>query len=100
MRRSAALFFRQTMARLTEDELRLRQALTEKLRASSCEVKDVSGGCGAMYKVYVKSPMFQGLTRVKQHQLVAQTLDAETKDAHGWTIQTEVDKGVSAEASQ
>ena len=27
-----------------------------------------------MYKVYVKSPLFQGLTRVKQHQLVAQTI--------------------------
>jgi hypothetical protein len=30
----------------------------------------VSGGCGAMYEIFVQAPDFKGLSVVKQHRLV------------------------------
>jgi stress-induced morphogen len=47
-----------------------------------------SGGCGAMYSMEVESPLFRGLTMVKQHRLVNEALKDEIGDMHGLTIKT------------
>lgn len=31
-------------------------------------MEDVSGGCGAMFEVYVKDVAFKGINTVKQHR--------------------------------
>lgn len=52
-------------------------------------MEDVSGGCGAMFEVYVKDAEFKGLNTVKQHRIVTATLKEEIKQMHGIRIQTE-----------
>lgn len=37
-----------------------------------------------MYNIIVASPLFDGISRVKQHQLVTNTLAEELKGAHGF----------------
>ena len=39
-------------------------------KAADIVVQDISGGCGAMFEVYVVSDEFKGVTRVKQHLAV------------------------------
>lgn len=60
------------------------------LQAEKIEVEDVSGGCGAMFEVYVKDAEFKGLNTVKQHRIVTATLQEEIKNMHGIRIHTEV----------
>lgn len=55
-------------------------------------MSDVSGGCGAMYEIIVESSEFQGISRVKQHQMITDTLKEEIKDMHGLRIHTAVPK--------
>ncbi|XP_050735071.1 bolA-like protein 3 [Eriocheir sinensis] len=57
-------------------------------KATSVEVQDISGGCGAMYEVWVEAADFKGLSRVKQHKLITETLKAEIQDMHGLRITT------------
>ena len=56
--------------------------------ATDIAVVDVSGGCGAMYEVYVEAPQFKGVRIVKQHQMVTQLLKEQIKDMHGLRIST------------
>lgn len=51
---------------------------------------DISGGCGAMYEILVESVEFKGISRVKQHQLITNTLKNEIKEMHGLRIHTSV----------
>nr|XP_021197619.2 bolA-like protein 3 [Helicoverpa armigera] len=51
-------------------------------------VEDISGGCGAMYEVNVEAKEFVGLSRVKQHRLVTETLKSEIAEMHGIRIHT------------
>lgn len=51
---------------------------------------DISGGCGAMYEISVESKEFVGLSRVKQHRMITDTLKNEIKDMHGLRIQTSI----------
>ena len=62
-------------------------------RATEVAVADVSGGCGAMYEVYVEAPDFKGVRAVRQHQMITDTLKAEIKDMHGLRISTAVSPG-------
>lgn len=61
-------------------------------QAKTVQVSDVSGGCGAMYEIVVESSEFQGISRVKQHQMITDTLKEEIKDMHGLRIHTAVPK--------
>lgn len=62
-------------------------------KAKSIEVVDISGGCGAMYTVYVESEEFKNLRTVQQHKLVNECLKKEIKEnMHGLRIQTAVPK--------
>lgn len=38
--------------------------------ATDIQVVDISGGCGAMFEVHVRSRQFNGMNRVKQHMTV------------------------------
>ncbi|KAK6621168.1 hypothetical protein RUM43_011474 [Polyplax serrata] len=58
--------------------------------AKHIEVVDVSGGCGSMYEVFVESIEFKGLSMVKQHRLINETLKEDIKKMHGLRIQTKV----------
>ena len=69
--------------------------LLEQLRvkfpgATDIAVVDVSGGCGAMFEVFVEAPEFKGLRMVKQHQLVTEALKSQIKEMHGLRISTAV----------
>ncbi|XP_027229673.2 bolA-like protein 3 [Penaeus vannamei] len=72
-------------------EARLAEILKQRFpQATGVEVRDISGGCGAMYEVWVEAPDFKGLSRVKQHKLITQTLKSEIQDMHGLRISTTV----------
>ncbi|XP_036364333.1 bolA-like protein 3 [Octopus sinensis] len=58
--------------------------------ASQIEVADISGGCGAMYEIFVESEDFQGKNMLTQHRMVNKALADEIKDMHGLRISTQV----------
>ncbi|XP_049875258.1 bolA-like protein 3 [Pectinophora gossypiella] len=69
------------------------QQLTDTLRRALpgityISVTDVSGGCGAMFEINVEASEFTGLSRVKQHRLVTDTLKTEISEMHGIRIHT------------
>ncbi len=50
----------------------IKQALKRNFpNAADIVVQDISGGCGAMFEVYVVSDEFKGVARVKQHLAVS-----------------------------
>ncbi|KAF9452142.1 bola-like protein [Macrolepiota fuliginosa MF-IS2] len=75
---------------LSEGERDIYQKLTEKFSPTTLRVQDVSGGCGSFYAIMIASDQFKGLSRVKQHQLVTQTLEKEIASIHGLQIKTVV----------
>ncbi|XP_061029681.1 bolA-like protein 3 isoform X1 [Eubalaena glacialis] len=77
----------------TEGELKVTQILKEKFpRATAIKVTDISGGCGAMYEIQIKSEEFKEKRTVQQHQMVPQALKEEIKCMHGLWIFTSVPK--------
>lgn len=55
----------------TEGEKRIRSLLAKQFpKAVRIDVADVSGGCGSMYAVGVRSSEFRGLSKVDQHRKV------------------------------
>jgi len=70
-------------------EMHLLSILKEKFPlATDIAVNDISGGCGAMYEIFVESPDFKGIRLVKQHQMVTEALKGEIKDMHGLRVST------------
>uniref|UniRef100_A0A2H8TY32 BolA-like protein 3 n=1 Tax=Melanaphis sacchari TaxID=742174 RepID=A0A2H8TY32_9HEMI len=39
-------------------------------QAKEIKIKDISGGCGAIFEVFISTTEFKGLSIVKQHQLI------------------------------
>ncbi|XP_054627120.1 bolA-like protein 3 [Dunckerocampus dactyliophorus] len=77
----------------TDGEVRIIKVLKEKFpQASSLKVVDISGGCGAMYEVYIESSEFKGKRTIQQHQLVNQALKEEIQGMHGLRIFTDIPK--------
>ncbi|CAB60685.1 hypothetical protein POMI540_3643 [Schizosaccharomyces pombe] len=83
----------------TPGERRIKDILTEKLSPSSLRVIDVSGGCGSMYQVAIKSKAFQGKNTLAQHRLVNSILKEEIRNMHGLNLSTEVEDDISAGGS-
>ena len=54
----------------TSKEQLLEQQLRTALQATHVVVKDISGGCGAMFHLEVESPLFKGVPLIKQHRMV------------------------------
>ena len=87
---------------LSEGEQNIYAKLTEKFTPSHVQVQDVSGaswsflisfiahsgkgGCGTFYAISVSSPAFQGLSTLKQHKLVTETLKQEIAGIHGLQV--------------
>mmetsp|Transcript_16500 Transcript_16500/g.51660 ORF Transcript_16500/g.51660 Transcript_16500/m.51660 type:complete len:98 (+) Transcript_16500:46-339(+) len=69
-------------------EAAMQARLSSELEATAVRVEDVSGGCGAMYRIYVESPKFKGVPTVKQHRMVNEILKEEIKEMHGLTLDT------------
>ncbi|XP_026748333.1 bolA-like protein 3 isoform X1 [Galleria mellonella] len=55
-------------------------------------VEDISGGCGAMFEISVEAKEFIGLSTVKQHRLVTDSLKKEIAEMHGIRIHTSPSK--------
>ncbi|XP_049296200.1 bolA-like protein 3 isoform X1 [Anopheles funestus] len=76
---------------MKNSEANLRKALEAKFpQAKNIVVSDISGGCGSMYEIFVESKEFKGLSTVKQHRLITETLKSEIKDMHGLRIHTSI----------
>ncbi|XP_040160812.1 bolA-like protein 3 isoform X2 [Anopheles arabiensis] len=76
---------------MKNSEATLRKTLEAKFpQAKNIVVSDISGGCGSMYEIYVESKEFKGLSTVKQHRLITETLKSEIKDMHGLRIHTSI----------
>lgn len=71
-------------------EKKLADILKQSFSASQIAVKDISGGCGAMYEIFVESEDFRGKRQVQQHRLVNKALGDEVKSMHGLRIFTAV----------
>lgn len=63
----------------------LEQAIRDRLQASHCEVKDISGGCGQAYEVVIVSSVFEGKNKLARHRLVNTALKAEIAQIHAFT---------------
>ncbi|EGF77320.1 hypothetical protein BATDEDRAFT_13976 [Batrachochytrium dendrobatidis JAM81] len=72
----------------TPGERMIHEKLANQLQATRLNVKDISGGCGSMYAVEVASPMFYGISLVKQHRIVTDLLRDDIKAMHGIQINT------------
>jgi len=69
-------------------ETQIKEVLTRALSPTSLEVRDTSGGCGAMFSIAVVSPKFAGKSLVAQHRLVTDAIRKEIAAMHGLTITT------------
>lgn len=74
---------------MTPEQMKSR--LQEAFPGDEVEVVDLTG-TEDHYEVSVKSNKFQGLSRIKQHQLVMQSFSAELKtgEVHALSIQTRI----------
>ncbi|KAJ3007718.1 hypothetical protein HKX48_008965 [Thoreauomyces humboldtii] len=73
----------------TPGERTLHEKLANQLQASKLTVSDISGGCGSMFAIQIASPMFRGVSLVKQHRMVTDLLQEDIKGMHGIQIKTE-----------
>ncbi|KAL9914304.1 bolA-like protein 3 [Glossina fuscipes] len=71
-------------------EQQIRLLLMARFPQASIKVNDVSGGCGAMFDVFVEDFEFKGLTTLRQHKLVTNTLKDKIKEMHGLRIHTTI----------
>eukprot|EP01111_Echinosteliopsis_oligospora_P004764 TRINITY_DN1783_c0_g1_i2.p1 TRINITY_DN1783_c0_g1~~TRINITY_DN1783_c0_g1_i2.p1 ORF type:complete len:149 (-),score=38.94 TRINITY_DN1783_c0_g1_i2:41-487(-) len=72
-------------------EERMKQILVQGLETDDVNIIDLSGGCGAMYRIEVTSKKFKGKTIVNQHRMVNELLKDEIANMHGLTVKTSVD---------
>lgn len=73
---------------LSAAELLIFEKLRAQLQPVKLEVQDISGGCGSMYGLDIVSPRFNGMSVIKQHQLVNSVLKEEIKAWHGVQLKT------------
>jgi len=85
-------FVRKGVRQFSVEAKAMENQLRSALNASDVNVEDISGGCGSMYRVEVESPMFSGVSLVKQHRMVNEVLKSEITGMHGLTISTRAPK--------
>lgn len=73
---------------MDEYELKIYNILQQELNPVNLKIKDVSGGCGSMFSIFIESEKFKGLTMIKQHRLVNEILKDEIKKWHGLQLRT------------
>lgn len=79
-----------SQATLTAMEKLVINKLQGALQPKELSVRDISGGCGSMFSIFVKSDKFTGLNTIKQHRLVNEILEEEIKQWHGLQLTTKV----------
>jgi stress-induced morphogen len=62
--------------------------LTTQLEPSHLEIEDVSGGCGAFFRVLIVSDKFTGKSTLARHRLVQGFLKEDIQNMHGLTLVT------------
>ena len=67
---------------------KLHSLLDAALKPRELDVVDVSGGCGASFRVRVVSDAFKGKSMLQQHQAVNAALRTEFKDLHALQLET------------
>ncbi|KAF8916808.1 bola protein [Mucidula mucida] len=78
-------------ADLLEGEQTIHAKLTEKFSPTQLQVQMFPvRGCGSFYAITIASEAFKGLTTLKQHKLVTETLKKEIEGIHGLQIKTTV----------
>ncbi|EEQ46942.1 conserved hypothetical protein [Candida albicans WO-1] len=73
---------------MDEYESKIYNILQQELNPVNLKIKDVSGGCGSMFSIFIESEKFKGLTMIKQHRLVNEILKDEIKKWHGLQLRT------------
>ena len=73
-------------------EQRMRSLLREALSPTQLEIEDMSGGCGAMFRISVCSDAFRDKKLLEQHRMVNTILKEEIKAIHAITLVTTVPK--------
>ncbi|OAV95047.1 hypothetical protein PTTG_05209 [Puccinia triticina 1-1 BBBD Race 1] len=64
--------------------------LARKFPEARVRVEDVSGGCGSFFVVEVVEKSFEGVSMLKQHQIINRTLADDIPRIHGLQIHTSV----------
>ncbi|CAI4055582.1 hypothetical protein SUVZ_01G0180 [Saccharomyces uvarum] len=77
-----------TQMAMTPEEKMITDKLQQELQPEACKVQDVSGGCGSMFAINVTSKKFNGLSLIKQHQLVNRILKEDISRWHGLQLTT------------
>ncbi|KAH9811421.1 bola protein [Melampsora americana] len=75
---------------MSEDENKLYRKLQQRFLNGKIAVQDVSGGCGQFFAIQVIHPDFTGLSTLKQHRLINQTLSNEIKSIHGLQVHSQL----------
>jgi len=86
--RALARQVRQGFATTTEEEMT--KLLEKELDAAQVVVEDVSGGCGASFRVEVVSSAFEGKKKLDQNRMVHRVLKNEIPNIHALTVVTKV----------
>ncbi|KAG5916322.1 hypothetical protein E4U61_003708 [Claviceps capensis] len=68
------------------------ERLRKELQPTELLVRDVSGGCGSMYAIDIASPVFKGLSMLKQQRMVNAALGDLMRGWHGVQLNTRVSK--------
>ena len=71
-------------------EEQIANLLKTELKSKDVSVTDISGGCGSMFDIDIKSNEFKGLSKLKQQKLVYKILKEEMSKWHGVHLKTNV----------
>ena len=74
----------------------MKSRLVAELSPTVLDIQDVSGGCGAFFKMLVVSDKFDGKTQLARHRLVQGILKNDIADMHGLTLTTYTPKQYDA----
>ncbi|XP_018564991.1 bolA-like protein 3 [Anoplophora glabripennis] len=83
--------YSQSRGPVTESEIlgKLRQTFPQ---AKVISVEDTSGGCGAMFNISIETNEFKGLSIMKQHRMIYDTLKEQIQSIHGLHLETRAPK--------
>uniref|UniRef100_A0A7S2TV98 BolA-like protein n=1 Tax=Lotharella oceanica TaxID=641309 RepID=A0A7S2TV98_9EUKA len=72
---------------ITKDTLA--KVLKERVKGlEQCIVVDTSGGCGAMFELYLVTKEFEGVALLERHRMIQNTLKEELKEIHALSMKT------------
>ncbi|KAI1360510.1 bola-like protein [Xylaria arbuscula] len=73
---------------LNDAESSIWDKLVAEFSPTELMVQDISGGCGSMYGIEIKSEKFRGANMLKQQRMVNAVLSEEMKNWHGVQLRT------------